>query len=83
MVLRCSAVGEPTPTITWFKNGVEIPGAVGSGSRDYEIPEVTLSDRGRYHCTARNAPGLITSDAVLVNIIGICNVLCIIIHCIS
>ena len=49
--LMCGAVGQPEPNITWYKDGVELP---GERSKILVIQEVQLGDRGRYHCNATN-----------------------------
>jgi hypothetical protein len=75
--LRCGAFGIPEPNITWYKDGVELP---GERSRTLVIKEVQLSDRGRYQCIATNFnPNMPTSmdnlfqddsQTVVVNIKG-------------
>ncbi|KPJ11064.1 Hemicentin-2 [Papilio machaon] len=62
--LPCLATGSPEPTITWAKDGVEIP----SGTEWYNIKKdgtlviknVTATSQGRYVCTARNSKGIDT-----------------------
>ncbi|XP_045539449.1 hemicentin-2-like [Papilio machaon] len=62
--LPCLATGSPEPTITWAKDGVEIP----SGTEWYNIKKdgtlviknVTTTSQGRYVCTARNSKGIDT-----------------------
>ena len=49
--LTCDAEGIPQPNITWFKDGVLLPGEM---SRILVIQEVELSDRGRYSCKGVN-----------------------------
>ena len=49
--LTCGAVGQPEPNITWYKDGIELP---GERSKILVIQEVQLGDRGRYHCNATN-----------------------------
>lgn len=66
-VLKCEAVGNPEPLITWFKDGLEIAGAT---LKTLVIGEVDLSDRGAYHCTAENSQGHVTSDLAYLNILG-------------
>jgi len=59
----CIASGNPQPSITWFKDGVQIPGQMSSV---LTIPEVGLSSRGTYRCMATNTQGSNTSaDAYL------------------
>ena len=68
--LSCGAMGN----ITWFKDGVLIPGA---RSREFVIMEVEVSDRGRYSCKINIDPNIlyniyeVTSVETVVNIQGI------------
>ena len=51
--LTCRATGSPTPSIFWFKDNKLII----NKNTDPSIlifTELTLSDRGFYHCEARN-----------------------------
>lgn len=60
--LECTAVGKPTPEISWMHNG---PREINSSTIliEYsvhsilEIPFVQLDDMGVYICTANNAGG--------------------------
>ena len=56
--LECSATGSPTPTITWYKNGLLLSTPT-SGSLG--ITNVQSSDVGRYYCVASNTAGSIQS----------------------
>ena len=67
LVLRCTASGNPQPTIAWYKDGREISGEI---SPLLVIQEVELSDRGVYHCTATNTLGTATSSEAYVNVIS-------------
>lgn len=49
--LVCGAEGVPQPNITWYKDGVILPGEM---SRTLIITEVDLSDRGLYRCSGTN-----------------------------
>ena len=51
LALVCESAGDPEPTITWFKDDREIPGAI---SRTLVISEMELSNRGTYFCRAEN-----------------------------
>ncbi|KAE8279026.1 ADAMTS-like protein 1 [Larimichthys crocea] len=58
--LRCEALGNPIPSLTWTKNGKELNfnGRVGllpTGSLRIQSPSKT--DEGQYTCTARNRLG--------------------------
>lgn len=59
----CVATGTPQPTIQWFKDGSLLPSETGTS---LVFGEVSLSDRGFYHCTATNDQGTaLTSPAIL------------------
>ncbi|MBN3304761.1 PXDN protein, partial [Amia calva] len=66
--IPCSALGEPHPTITWTKDGVQITESgkfhVNSDGL-LTIRDVGQADRGRYECVARNAIGQSSSSMVL------------------
>ena len=47
----CQVSGAPQPNITWYKDGRVLP---GQHSQTLILEEVSLGDRGRYHCTAQN-----------------------------
>ncbi|XP_063882772.1 cell adhesion molecule Dscam2-like [Scylla paramamosain] len=79
--LKCSAVGNPTPTITWTLDGLPIPQTdrvvVGEqlGSRGKVVGHVNVShtrveDGGRYQCVATNRAGVASHSASL-NIYGL------------
>ncbi|XP_030018602.1 ADAMTS-like protein 1 isoform X3 [Sphaeramia orbicularis] len=58
--LRCNAVGNPQPSVTWTKNGKELPhssrvGPLSTGSLRIQSPNKV--DEGLYTCTARNHLG--------------------------
>ncbi|XP_034019931.1 ADAMTS-like protein 1 isoform X2 [Thalassophryne amazonica] len=58
--LRCDALGNPEPTLTWTKNGKKLQyssrvGLLPSGSLRIQSP--SKSDEGLYTCTARNHLG--------------------------
>ncbi|XP_054896299.1 protein turtle homolog A isoform X2 [Poeciliopsis prolifica] len=54
--LDCVAVGNPTPTITWLKDGVAVPSANLQGGA-LSLPAVTAQAAGLYACHASNAEG--------------------------
>ena len=64
----CVASGNPHPEIQWFRNNVTLPGETGPM---LVIMEVSLSDRGLYHCSATNAVGAETSSPAVLGIQGI------------
>ena len=56
-VLSCEASGIPTPTITWTKNGVVIPGY--EDSKSLHIEAVNEDSSGTYACNASNQYGYV------------------------
>ncbi len=63
----CVASGYPQPEIQWFKDGDPL---LGETSRMLVFEEVSLLDRGFYHCTATNSEGFAGSLPVVLNIQG-------------
>ena len=68
--LTCEAEGFPVPFITWYKDGKEMNVSERSGNH-LLFDQISLSDRGFYHCLANNSKGSVSSNVVLVNIKGI------------
>ncbi|KAH1176952.1 hypothetical protein KIL84_010654 [Mauremys mutica] len=66
--IPCSARGEPQPTISWSKTGVQITESgkfhVNSDGT-LTIRDLGQGDQGRYECVARNSFGLATTSMVL------------------
>lgn len=65
--LTCTATGIPTPTITWFRDGSTIEGAV---FQFLYFPSVKPENRGYYYCTAENTQGSVQSDRILLTLDG-------------
>ena len=63
--MRCNATGIPQPDLQWYKEGFLLPGETGSV---LVFEEVSLSDRGFYHCTATNNEGIDTSDSAVLSV---------------
>lgn len=55
--LRCSAVGNPTPTITWSKLRAPLPWQHQVANNTLIIPRVAQQDSGQYICNASNTDG--------------------------
>ena len=54
--LNCSATGNPTPNIRWYKDGTLIEGPQAIGDV-FVIPETTPNERGFYQCEAFSSFG--------------------------
>ena len=56
VTLSCTATGNPTPSIQWYKDdkAIEGPQAIGN---EFMIPGVTPKDRGFYRCEAFSSFG--------------------------
>lgn len=67
-IMRCIASGYPQPTIQWHKDGIPI---TGETSTVLIFGEVSISDRGYYHCTALNTQGRDTSASVILSVTNI------------
>ena len=62
--LECSVTGSPTPSISWYKDGLQLmPDSrrQQQSSGSLLISNVQNSDIGRYHCIATNTAGSIQS----------------------
>ncbi|XP_073426231.1 basement membrane-specific heparan sulfate proteoglycan core protein isoform X5 [Dendrobates tinctorius] len=55
--LRCSAAGNPTPSITWSKLRAPLPWQHQIVNDSLVIPRVAQQDSGQYICNASNADG--------------------------
>ena len=56
VVLSCSATGNPTPNIRWYKDGIAIEGPQAIGT-EFVIPEASPNERGFYQCEAFSSFG--------------------------
>ena len=80
VTFNCTAMGLPTPAISWMKNNDSY--AVTSNVRASVVPEkknnhsqliiteVKIEDNGKYQCIARNSDGERTSSAAFLYILG-------------
>ncbi|XP_034035488.1 hemicentin-1 [Thalassophryne amazonica] len=61
ITLPCRATGSPRPTITWQKEGINIPTTGGSftvlPNGSLQINKASVSDSGTYMCVAQNPAG--------------------------
>ncbi|XP_034438633.1 hemicentin-1 isoform X1 [Hippoglossus hippoglossus] len=61
ITLPCWATGSPRPTITWQKEGINIPTTGGSftvlPNGSLQISKASVSDSGTYICVAQNPAG--------------------------
>ena len=73
--LTCTSSGNPQPTTTWTKIGKD-NSIVGFGDT-LLFPQLNLTERGFYQCTARNWRGSVSSQIIHVNISGVCVCLCV------
>src|SRR6218665_2542055 len=71
---ECQVIGYPTPTVTWFKDEVNISENLRyqidynqeQGTIALIIRNVNLADEGLYLCKAENSEGHATTTAYLV-----------------
>ena len=68
LTLNCSASGNPSPNITWFREGMPLSNEMVNANGTLLIVNVTEgvdATRGgvSYHCTANNTFGMICSTA--------------------
>ncbi len=62
VTFSAAAIGTPTPTWSWQKDGVAINGATGA---TLTLPSVTLADAAHYTITATNSGGTASASAQL------------------
>lgn len=66
--LTCKVSGEPTPTVTWFKDGIEIPLDTRVKTRfdgktcELSFTNLKLDDTGNYKCIISNDLGEVQSS---------------------
>ena len=72
IIIRCPTSGVPTPTVTWTKDGRDIPDGEKytiQGDNSLMITKVDVEDGARYTCTADNVAGQ-DSASTEVQIVG-------------
>lgn len=65
---NCVASGYPQPNVQWFRDNTPLS---GESSSVLIIRDVSLRDRGFYHCLASNTEGTVVSPQAVLNIEGI------------
>ena len=79
VTLNCSATGNPTPSIRWYKDGKAIVGPRAIGNV-FVISEATPNERGFYQCEAFSSFGKSSrSTEAKVVILGRCRSM--VVHC--
>ncbi|OWF42675.1 Smoothelin [Mizuhopecten yessoensis] len=72
LLLDCDVIGTPKPSITWTRDGNQLTS--GRGCKEtydgrvatLRISDASKDDSGKYECTAENAEGKVTVDALIV-----------------
>ncbi|XP_064597936.1 muscle M-line assembly protein unc-89-like [Liolophura sinensis] len=69
---KCQVIGNPRPTIRWFKDGIDITNNprynfdfTMEGRISMVIPNVTYKDEGCYRCRAENSEGIASTASFL------------------
>lgn len=77
VVLPCTANGFPTPTITWYKEGVAVTWHPQLESGALFIGSVDATDEGKYVCVAVNTAEYKLQTSMRLTVQGACKkVLC-------
>ena len=73
MTLYCNATGNPSPTISWYKNGYPIRNGLriilSPSHEQLTVRNMNRIDRGYYKCLATNRVGTDTSYASSINVL--------------
>ena len=56
-LLHCSADGNPSPTVQWYKNGQPFTAMSLKSSQDVYVPRSSSSDSALYECVGTNYAG--------------------------
>ncbi|CAH1403032.1 unnamed protein product [Nezara viridula] len=68
LLLNCSVIGNPTPTILWTRNMKQIDNitfpqvVLSENNQTLEIDEVDISDTGKYSCYCSNILGFVENN---------------------
>ncbi|XP_071806163.1 roundabout homolog 2-like isoform X3 [Asterias amurensis] len=67
VIIRCEIIGDPTPTVTWTKQGSELPHDRSNIQDDnsLRIRQVSELDGGDYVCSAVNSYGSVEEEMTL------------------
>ena len=72
VTLSCNAIGNPTPSISWTKDGSAVNSpriSLSLDNKQLTITHVNRSDSGQYRCVANNSIGAaVTSDAATLDV---------------
>lgn len=69
MNISCLVSGNPVPVIAWHKSSSDFI----SNGQLLSFPELNLTQRGFYYCSAANQQGKIQTKLIQVNISGQCS----------
>ncbi len=74
-ILKCSARGDPPPTLSWWRNGELVnvsgdPRVQVHENGSLTIENVMMEDVGVYQCVAENSQGQEESDGAMLTVDG-------------
>lgn len=65
--LKVRVQANPEPSYRWWRNGVELPYAIGS---DLVVPHATTRDEGQYVCSIKNEWGSVLTQTIMVRLVS-------------
>ena len=74
VAFSCNASGNPTPNLSWTKNGSPINTtanasiSLSAGNKQLNITNVNRVDSGEYRCVADNSVGAVNSSAAFLTV---------------